>query len=81
MSNREEKYMKKTSSNILTENLELVTENFWQVDCLIRIMKEILTNQNWETQEEDIETICKILIKNSEILHKQIKTLKLEIEN
>ena len=73
--------MKKTSSNILTENLELVTENFWQVDCLIRIMKEILTNQNWETQEEDIETICKILIKNSEILHKQIKTLKLEIEN
>ena len=81
MSNREEKYMKKTSSNILTENLELVTENFWQVDCLIRIMKEILTNQNWETQEEDIETICKILIKNSEILHKQIKTLKLEIKN
>ena len=73
--------MKKTSSNILTENLELVTENFWQVDCLIRIMKEILTNQNWETQEEDIETICKILIKNSEILHKQIKTLKLEIKN
>ena len=44
-------------------------------------MKEILTNQNWETQEEDIETICKILIKNSEILHKQIKTLKLEIKN
>ena len=73
--------MRKTSSNILTENLELVTENFWQVDCLIRIMKEILTNQNWETQEGDIETICKILIKNSEILHKQIKILKLEIEN
>ena len=73
--------MNKNSTINLTKNIELITEEFWQVDCLIRIMKEILTNQNWETQEGDIETICKILIKNSEILHKQIKILKLEIEN
>ena len=52
----------------LTKNLELIIEDFWQVDCLIRVMKEVLTNQNWETQEEDIETICKILVKNSDLL-------------
>ena len=33
----------------LTKNLELIIEVFWQVDCLIRVMKEVLTNQNWET--------------------------------
>lgn len=43
-------------------------------------MKEMLTNQNWETQEEDIETICKILVKNSDSLNKQIKLLNLELE-
>lgn len=64
----------------LTKNLESIIEDFWQVDCLIRVMKEVLTNQNWETQEEDIETICKILVKNSDLLNKQIKLLKLEIE-
>lgn len=64
----------------LTKNLELIIEDFWQVDCLIRVMKEVLTNQNWETQEEDIETICKILVKNSDSLNKQIKLLKLEME-
>ena len=71
--------MIKNSTSNLTQNIELITESFWQVDCLIRIIKEILTNQNWETQEEDIETICKILIKNSDSLHEQIKLLKLEI--
>ena len=71
--------MNKKNSKNLTKNLEIITESFWQVDCLIRIIKEILTNQNWETQEEDIETICKILIKNSDSLHEQIKLLKLEI--
>ena len=72
--------MNKKNSKNLTKNLGIITESFWQVDCLIRIIKEILTNQNWETQEEDIETICKILIKNSDSLHEQIKLLKLEIE-
>ena len=72
--------MIKNSTSNLTQNIELIMESFWQVDCLIRIMKEILTNQNWETQEEDIGTICKILIKNSDSLHKQIKLLKLELE-
>ena len=64
----------------LTKNLELIIEDFWQVDCLIRVMKEVLTNQNWETQEEDIETICKILVKNSNSLNKQINHLKLDLE-
>ena len=72
--------MIKNSTINLTKNIDLITESFWQVDCLIRIMKEILTNQNWETQEDDIETICKILIKNSELFNKQIKLLNLEIE-
>ncbi len=72
--------MNKTNLDILTKKLELVTEDFWQVDCLIRMMKEILTNQNWETREEDIETICKILIKNSESLYRQMKLLRLELE-
>ena len=70
--------MIKNSAINLTKNIELITESFWQVDCLIRIMKEILTNQNCETQEDDIETI--ILIKNSELFNKQIKLLNLEIE-
>ena len=72
--------MNRNNVSNLSQNIELLMESFWQVDCLIRIMKEILTNQNWETQEEDIGTICKILIKNSDSLHKQIKLLKLEIE-
>lgn len=72
--------MNRNNVSNLSQNIELIMESFWQVDCLIRIMKEILTNQNWETQEEDIGTICKILIKNSDSLHKQIKLLKLEIE-
>ena len=72
--------MNRNNVSNLTQNIELIMESFWQVDCLIRIMKEILTNQNWETQEEDIGTICKILIKNSDSLHKQIKLLKLELE-
>ena len=72
--------MIKNNSKKITKNIELIMESFWQVDCLIRIMKEILTNQNWETQEEDIGTICKILVKNSNSLHEQIKLLKLELE-
>ena len=73
--------MIKNESKRLIKDIKLLTEEFWQVDCLIRIMKEILTNNNWETQEEDIETICNILIKNSESLNKQIKTLKLKLDN
>ena len=72
--------MVNNNSKNLTKSIELIVEDFWQVDCLIRLMKEILTNQNWETQEEDIGTICKILIKNSESLNKQIKLLKLDLE-
>ena len=55
--------MVNNNSKNLTKSIELIVEDFWQVDCLIRLMKEILTNQNWEIQEEDIGTICKILIK------------------
>lgn len=61
---------------LISKNLNQILEEFWNIDCLIRITKEILSNNNWETQEEDIYTICNILSKSSKELSNNIGTLK-----
>lgn len=49
------------------------------MDCLIRVMKELLSNENWEMREDDIGTICEILAKTSNTLAEQVKSLQLQL--
>ena len=69
--NREEKEK-------LDEKLNKVLDQFWNIDCLLRVIKEILTNNNWEMREEDVELICKMLFKLSNELVSEIKEIKLQ---
>ena len=70
--NKEEK----EKLNILIENFK---DEFWTIDCLIRMMKEIITNNNWETREEDVYYIAKVLAKSSNILSEQVKSLEFKL--
>ena len=56
--------MNKEEKEGLRHLVDKFTEDFWSTDCLIRMMKEILTNNNWETREEDVYYIS--------ALHKQL---------
>ena len=44
------------------------------------MMKEILTNNNWETREEDVFYIARVLAKNSNTLAERVKNLQLQLE-
>ena len=72
--------MNKEEKEGLRHLVDKFTEDFWSIDCLIRMMKEILTNSNWETREEDIYYISKILTQTSNALAEQVKTLQLQLE-
>lgn len=71
--------MNNKEKEILLSKTGKIVDEFWKLDCLIRVMKEILSNNNWETQEEDILTICKILFKSSGELFNNIKSFKKEL--
>lgn len=71
--NREEKEK-------LDEKLNKVLDQFWNIDCLLRVIKEILTNNNWEMREEDVELICKMLFKLSNELVKEVKLLQIQFK-
>lgn len=71
--------MNNKEKEILLSKTSEIVDEFWKLDCLIRVIKEILSNNNWETQEEDIFTICKILFKSSEELSDNIKSFKEEL--
>lgn len=72
--------MNKVEKEVLCKMVEDFTSEFWTIDCLIRMMKEILTNNNWETREEDVYYISLILAKSSETLLEQIQKLKLKLQ-
>lgn len=73
--------MNNKEKEILLSKTNKIIDEFWKLDCLIRIMKEILSNNNWETQEEDIFTICKILFKSSEELSSNINYFQEELNS
>ncbi|MBR3889572.1 hypothetical protein IKJ53_03565 [bacterium] len=56
-------------------------EEFWNIDCLIRILKELSSEIFIDSREDDIYTISNILVKESENLSNQAKELKILLEN
>lgn len=61
------------------EMIEDLLKDFWAIDCLIRMMKELLFKQNWEMHESDVDIICEILNEKSTNLSKKIQILKAQI--
>lgn len=43
-------------------NFEELEKDFWCIDCLIRMLKEILFTKTLELHEGDIMTISEILV-------------------
>ena len=72
--------MDKKEKEKLSNLIENFTDEFWTIDCLIRIMKEIVTNNNWETREDDVFYIAKVLAKTSNMLVEQVKNVQLQLE-
>ena len=71
--------MSKMEKEKLFKMIDEFTLEFWTMDCLIRMIKEILTIDNWETREEDIYYIAITLVKSSKSLLEQIQELKLSL--
>ena len=71
--------MDKKEKLILSKNLDELVGEFWNMDCLIRVMKELLSNDNWEMRDEDVSIICEILAKTSSTLAEQVKNLQLQL--
>ncbi len=61
------------------EMIEDLLKDFWAIDCLIRMMKELLFKQNWEMHESDVDIICEVLNEKSTNLSKKIQILKAQI--
>lgn len=59
--------------------IEDLLKDFWAIDCLIRMMKELLFKQNWEMHESDVDIICEVLSEKSTNLSKKIQILKAQI--
>ena len=72
--------MNKEEKENLKNLIERFTDEFWTIDCLIRMMKEIVTNNNWETREEDVFYIARVLAKSSNTLSEQVKSLQVQLE-
>ena len=66
---------KETLKNLINS----FNEEICIIDCLIRMMKEVLSC-NGEMREEDIYYIYKLLIKSSQNMNNQLKELKLQVE-
>ena len=68
--------MEKKEKEEISKNIDKFTQKFWTIDCLIRIMKEITDNHCFETREEDIYTICDLLVNESKSLSEELLLLK-----
>ncbi len=55
---------------------ESMVKDFWNVDCLIRMLKELIFKNSWEMHEGDVDTICEILAEKSEKLCTKVDKLK-----
>lgn len=65
---------------MLNKNLEKLVGEFWNMDCLIRVIKGLLSNDNQEKQEEDIGIMCNILVKTSNTVAEQVKNLQMQLQ-
>ena len=72
--------MDKKEKEKLSGLIENFTDEFWTIDCLIRLKKEIVTNDNWEIREDDVYYIAKVLAKTSNTLAEQVKNLQLQLQ-
>ncbi|MBQ7764347.1 hypothetical protein IJ384_03140 [bacterium] len=72
--------MDKKEKEKLSGLIENFTDEFWTIDCLIRMIKEIVTNDNWEIREDDVYYIAKVLAKTSNTLAEQVKNLQLQLQ-
>ena len=72
--------MDKKEKEKLSGLIENFTDDFWTIDCLIRMIKEIVTNDNWEIREDDVYYIAKVLAKTSNTLAEQVKNLQLQLQ-
>lgn len=61
---------------VLTEEIESIEKDFWNVDCLIRMMKEMIFNNSWEIREGDTDMVCEVLAEKSGRLCKKVEGLK-----
>ncbi len=57
-------------------NFSELEKDFWSIDCLIRILKEILCVQSHELHEGDVITISELLFEKSERLTKKVSEFK-----
>ena len=64
------------SEKCFAESFENIVKDFWSINCLIRMMKEIVFENSWEMHEGDVDTICEILAEKSERLCIKIGKLK-----
>ena len=71
--------MDKTKLLLIQNIINRLDTEFTNVDCLIRILKEIISNKNWETREEDVGTISEILVEASNRLSNQVKKIKAQL--
>ena len=65
--------MKNSEKEILNKFIQEFTDDFWKIDCLIRLTKEILNNDNLEVREDDVYYISKILTEISDNFTQKIK--------
>lgn len=72
--------MDKKEKEKLSSLIDNFTDEFWTIDCLIRMIKEIVSNDNWETREDDVYYIAKVLAKTSNTLAEQVKNLQLQLQ-
>ncbi len=63
----------------MEQRFEKIVKDFWDIDCLIRMMKEIIFKDSWEMREDDVDTVCEILAEKSEKLRNEVEELKTQI--
>lgn len=58
------------------ENFKELEKDFWCIDCLIRMLKEILFTKTLELHEGDVMTISEILVEKSDKLSRKVAEFK-----
>ena len=69
--------MSKKQTKEINEKIDVLFNGFWNIDCLLRIIKEINNNSSWDVREEDVFIIHNLLIQEANKLSEKISELKL----
>ena len=64
----------------LTENFKSLEKDLWCIDCLIRMLKEIMFVGSREMHEGDAMTISEVLVEKSEKLLRKVENFKAELQ-